>query len=338
MNSSLVFMREDPISIFVGGYQMVPTHAFHGCVSCLEARSFLSWRTLDILVYSPLSRNNSSTWGVSIDSFSLIELCRPASLELSSLSKAVFSTPDGSCLISLEETRDGISFLRAYHWNSFGITTGGIPLDLPGPNWDHCTVTSMGSRSNVYLAVVSSSKNVIQSVRLSITNKISEYMFRPRGHDSSKSGVSSRHNCLLDCHADVWTRYPVVAAISRMSPIAERSPQSIRFITNNPDSRYHAHFRQMIHSFERSTQKPTNGLLEEILVTAETYEVFMSAMGFDCCSTYPFGKWLVELLCLIPIHLAITGGNRFIPLKDGVVSSEFERSLLGADVMQIANR
>jgi len=32
----------------------------------------------------------------------------------------------------------------------------------------------------------------------------------------------------------------------------------------------------------------------------------------------------------------VTGQNRFIPLRDGVISQEFEQSLLGADVARIA--
>ena len=32
----------------------------------------------------------------------------------------------------------------------------------------------------------------------------------------------------------------------------------------------------------------------------------------------------------------MTGQNRFIPLRDGVISQEFEQSLLGADVGRIA--
>jgi hypothetical protein len=34
--------------------------------------------------------------------------------------------------------------------------------------------------------------------------------------------------------------------------------------------------------------------------------------------------------------LAVTGSNRFIPLKDGMISPQFEQSLLGANVAQIS--
>jgi hypothetical protein len=55
-------------------------------------------------------------------------------------------------------------------------------------------------------------------------------------------------------------------------------------------------------------------------------------------SRYRFGEWLADLLCLIPIHIAICRENRFIPLADGVHSAELEQSLLGAEVNKIVDK
>ena len=54
-------------------------------------------------------------------------------------------------------------------------------------------------------------------------------------------------------------------------------------------------------------------------------------------SSFRAGEWLADLLCLIPIHIAITHENRFVPLKDGVVSPQLEKSLLGAEVNRIVD-
>ena len=54
-------------------------------------------------------------------------------------------------------------------------------------------------------------------------------------------------------------------------------------------------------------------------------------------SSFGAGEWLVDLLCLIPIHVAVTRDNRFVPLKDGIWSTHVERSLLGATVDQIVD-
>ena len=55
-------------------------------------------------------------------------------------------------------------------------------------------------------------------------------------------------------------------------------------------------------------------------------------------SRYLVGEWLVELLCLIPIQIAVCRGNMFVPLADGVLSSDLERSLLGAELGKIVDK
>lgn len=90
----------------------------------------------------------------------------------------------------------------------------------------------------------------------------------------------------------------------------------------------------MVREFEHKTRKPTKGLLSQIRIAALSH--WDPTEVDDQISELQMGDWLVGLFCLIPIHLAITGSNRFIPLKDGVISPEFEQSLLGANVAQIS--
>jgi hypothetical protein len=96
-------------------------------------------------------------------------------------------------------------------------------------------------------------------------------------------------------------------------------------------------FSEMIHSFEKRTKKPTDGQLLSIEISAMGFEDFASQISSATISRFRAGEWLVDLLCLIPIHIAVAQENRFIPLKDGVLSAEVERSLLGADVGQIVD-
>ena len=46
---------------------------------------------------------------------------------------------------------------------------------------------------------------------------------------------------------------------------------------------------------------------------------------------------MVDLFCLIPIHIAIARENRFIPLKDGVWAPDTEKALLGAEMGRIVD-
>jgi len=89
----------------------------------------------------------------------------------------------------------------------------------------------------------------------------------------------------------------------------------------------------MTRDFERSTRKPTNHQISDIdVIGVSTYVLETTHV-----SQIQAGDWLATLFCLIPVHIAITSQNRFIPLKDGVLSSKFEDSVLGFDVSQIAN-
>ncbi|KAH7337768.1 hypothetical protein B0J17DRAFT_573313 [Rhizoctonia solani] len=92
----------------------------------------------------------------------------------------------------------------------------------------------------------------------------------------------------------------------------------------------------MIVTFERITQKPTDGKLFEIDVRWLSEEP-ADALKQIPTSKFHFGGFIVKLLCMIPIHLAVTKENCFVPLKDGVINPAFQRKLLGADVPTIIN-
>jgi hypothetical protein len=96
----------------------------------------------------------------------------------------------------------------------------------------------------------------------------------------------------------------------------------------------------MILSFERTSRKPTGDELKSIKVSARPFASFTQEFvsGPDWpVSRFRAGEWLADLLCLIPIHIAVTHENRFVPLKDGVVSPELEKSMLGAEVDRIVD-
>jgi hypothetical protein len=48
---------------------------------------------------------------------------RPASIKLQRLPSAIYSSPDGSCLLVLH-THDSEPSLKAYHWETFGSSQG----------------------------------------------------------------------------------------------------------------------------------------------------------------------------------------------------------------------
>ncbi|KAK0489058.1 hypothetical protein IW261DRAFT_1602879 [Armillaria novae-zelandiae] len=275
--------------------------------------------------------------------FSLItQQFRPATLPLNSLPRAVYSSPDGACLL-LAYTREDQTILQAYHWNSFG-SSHEITLQLPLGFANDCILSSFVNRNCIHLISLDEHSQSCSSVILDITKKITEFQFKEKGGNRAShvegSQGSTRHNSLIECFSDVWTRFPVVAAIQHSigGGNGVQAPKALTFATDRDFDNFGPHFSDMVHSFELRTRKPTNDVLRHIQVRAVPLSDIGSLVTKEDTwpvSQFPLGAWLVNLFCLIPIHIAITRENRFLPLKDGVVSVEWEKSLLGAEVGKI---
>ena len=274
----------------------------------------------------------------------------PATLQLEQVPYSVSSTPDGACLLVTQAKGSDLA-VTAYHWSTFGSTEG-IPLDLaPLTAKSGAIVTSLISRTAVHIIALDFEAHVCRSHALNITCKATEFIFREKGALSSSArhrgrGDATTRNSLIECHAEVWTRFPVLSAVQRetISSSTLRSARTLKFVTYRDYQRYAPYFTDMIFKFEEATKKPTGDILKSIRVSAVPFAVFAAELCGDWeglestrnhawdVSSYRAGEWLVEILCLIPIHLALAKDNRFVPLKDGVYSPDLERSLLGADV------
>jgi hypothetical protein len=202
----------------------------------------------------------------------------------------------------------------------------------------------MGSRGRVFLLALDIDAHCVNSIAIDITRKISEVVFQEKGNRnvSKDSTHHRRHNILLDCHKEVWTRFPVLPSVKRrtITSSSERRPRSLIFMTENPTQPFASYFSDLIQDFVRATRKPTGDELRGITVSATDFESLLDKAVFDPkwgVSQYRVGEWLVDLLCLIPIHIAVCRENRFVPLANGVISAELERTLLGADVNQIVD-
>jgi hypothetical protein len=268
---------------------------------------------------------------------------RPASLQLSSSPDAVFPSPDGSCLLILQ-TQDAQRSLTAYHLETFGSTEG-IALEFPTFPLENAVVTSMGGCGRVFLLSLDFDAQCINSIAIDITSKVTEVVFQEKTskYASTNGPGQTQHNSLLDCHEEVWMRFPVLPAVKRrtITSLSKRCDKSLTFITENPTLPFASYFSALIQKFDKTTRKPTGDELHSINVSATDFESLMNKTALDLnsnVSRYRVGEWLVDLLCLIPIHIAVCRDNRFIPLVNGVISDKFERSLLGADVNQIVDK
>ncbi|KAG2136641.1 hypothetical protein DEU56DRAFT_805040 [Suillus clintonianus] len=156
---------------------------------------------------------------------------RPATLDLIQIPKAVYSTPDGSCLIAAH-VRGSDLMLTAYHWSTFG-STDGYPLEIPDlPSDQPLLLTSLIKRSIVHLVTLDIDSNSCRSFALDITHKVTEFTFKEKGvrGGGAQSENVTAHNCSIDCHTEVWTRFPVLSAAQRetIASFSNRRPRISR--------------------------------------------------------------------------------------------------------------
>ncbi|KAA1477854.1 hypothetical protein DENSPDRAFT_625472 [Dentipellis sp. KUC8613] len=266
---------------------------------------------------------------------------RPASVTLQSRPSKVWSSPDGSCLLALTH-QDSVPTLTGYHTSTFGSSTG-LSLDLPDLPIDDVTLTSFVNKSTVHLLALDASSHTCKSVALDITSNVTEFMFTEYGGKGKKGhhgDHSTAHNCLIDCHSEMWTRFPVQSAIghSTISSTNWRREKALVFVCDRDDYPFPTYFQHMIESFEKQTRKPTGDELSKLSILSTLPERLLAETDTVLdISVLRVGEWLVGLLCLIPIHIAVCRENRFIPLKDGVYSADLEKNLLGADVSRIVD-
>ncbi|KAN0136073.1 hypothetical protein V8E53_005933 [Lactarius tabidus] len=275
--------------------------------------------------------------------FSLITLQpKPASLQLPQTPGAIYSSPDGSCILTVQE-EGGKRSITAYHWSTFAsnrgisVTLPDFPVDL-----EAALLTSVVNQNNIHLIGLDMSSLSCRSVVLDITLKATEFTFQERGPKVlSRRRKQTAHNCLIDCHRDVWTHFPVVAAAVKRHAItssSQREQKTLVFVTDDDRRPFSSHFSDMISAFEKTSCMPTGDKLKSIEVSTRNLPGIIQRLLSNpdwTASRFRAGEWLADLLCLMPIRIAIAHENRVVPLKDGVVSSELEKSLLEAEVNRI---
>ncbi|KAG8986760.1 hypothetical protein FRB90_003803, partial [Tulasnella sp. 427] len=223
----------------------------------------------------------------------------PGAIQLSSAPAMMQSSPDGSALLLVERSRERDGWiLRVYHQATFSQKPDGIAIELP-VEFDEVTgssftVSSLGQKKHVFLIGHISSTSRLVSIALRISCSESHWHFRRKQTRSvNTQGLNTKHNSLVDCFSEVWERFPIVPAISR-------SP------------------------------KPTGVRLSNI----EVRVLPATAVQWDISDLQPCraGEWFVELICLIPIHIAVARENRFLPYKDGISGEYIQEQLMRCEV------
>ena len=215
---------------------------------------------------------------------------------------SVHSTPDGACLLLSFVSGDQLT-LKAYHWATFG-SPDGISISCPEAFTEPLLVTSMVNRASVHVLSLNSAAMACSSLALDITKKITDFSFREQGETGPSKGksINTLHNCLIDCHEDVWTRFPTLAAVPCQAILSSRGrcPPSLAFIVDGEDHHQNVgpHFSEMKHRFYQKTHKPLSDSLKNLEATAQDFDQFLYSPDWDI-SAFCVGEWLVNIICLV---------------------------------------
>ncbi|CAG8550727.1 10371_t:CDS:10, partial [Funneliformis caledonium] len=133
------------------------------------------------------------------------------------------------------------------------------------------------------------------------------------------------NNGLIDVYAMVFTKYATTTPIGQID-----KPLKATFVvdvsrSSKTISTYEAKIRKyvdkMFEKVKKETKKPSGHLKH----FKSAYAIFENLTLDDESTEYLFGEWIILLFCLIPIQIAIARDNEFVPLQDGVFSSELDQ-------------
>ncbi|CAE6486842.1 unnamed protein product [Rhizoctonia solani] len=268
---------------------------------------------------------------VRILSLATQQFCSSTSLQVDQPIVDSFSAPDGSYLLITVIRRGATNpqQLLAFHPSSSEIKLKEIKLAVLSPCDGHRLITRLGGHGRVHIVSFSMATRAITLLALRKAQETTQLLFLPGCSQHSKIATEKISNSLLDCHLEVWAQFPVIPTVAR-STLAEinRRPRWLTFVSSAVMHQVERYFSQMISIFESTTQKPTSESLAAINVGSSSKIMAESNQS----SVFKLGSFIVELLCLIPIQLALAKKGKFVLLKDGVWDPGYQRSLLRTDV------
>ncbi|CAG8442852.1 12656_t:CDS:10 [Acaulospora colombiana] len=170
---------------------------------------------------------------------------------------------------------------------------------------------------------------IISDSRLRITKPLAKSLNYGKWQDFAIE-PKTKVNGLLDAYSMVFTKYAISSPIGRMDdPLTLTVVMELASVNRSGINKYEVKFQRYIEKlfekFKKDTKKPL-GHLKNFRIHCATIESITELENEY--TEYQFGDWIIELFCLIPLQIAITRDNEFIPLRDGVYSPEVERSAL----------
>jgi hypothetical protein len=255
--------------------------------------------------------------------------------------QAAFSSTDKAVFFILNTVK-AAHRLRCFRWASCGSSDGLVLEHRALANVIHFpNVSAVSRRDNIHLLYLDPQTNTCASVAIRITSKHDEFKLssnRPLGSQTATAQAQSMSNPLIDVHSDIWDKFPIEAAIQRsVSQESIRSIRSLTFLSLQQAHLFKNRIARLIRTFKKASGKPTGEYFSDGNYIVNVVPLFDPLNHGVSVSVFPVGDWLLGLICLVPLQLAIANSGNFIPLRNGVVSERFERSLCNQSVPHIAD-
>ncbi|KAG8793624.1 hypothetical protein FRC12_002184 [Ceratobasidium sp. 428] len=237
------------------------------------------------------------------------EILHPASITIDTRMVDAFSTPDGSLILAsvvADESSVSEHKILAIYTASFGSDNAGIRPDYILPYSDSGRVAICASnRNRAYVLSLGVKDKIIFSSALHLKQRCSNFLLCSPGDENSGWTNPITNNCLLDCHAEIWTHFPVIPAVPKtILAYNDQKPRKLILASPRHLDPICNYFVLMLAKFREDIKKPVDKQLVAGLATSS--DPPGPLVRKIACSRYYLGVFVAQVLCLIPLQLAVT--------------------------------
>ncbi|CAE6451525.1 unnamed protein product [Rhizoctonia solani] len=243
-----------------------------------------------------------------------------------------FPDLDGSRLLLVVqgEAPSATHRLLAIQWDSFqkrDLNNGDFIAELP-PSDGHRVMSRLGTKST-HLISLPHNSHTITSVILQVKQTGARFF--------QQFSPETFCNSLLDCHLDVWTRYPIAAPREMSWLSSSRKPKGLILVSPIPLPKAERYFSALELVSKRAAVKVSKDTLLSITVVGSNEDELDGYLVNNKISEFKMGAYAQELLCLVPLQLVIARADQIYTKDDGVWNSHHNALPSVGDVVYLTD-
>ncbi|RHZ48993.1 hypothetical protein Glove_535g6 [Diversispora epigaea] len=179
--------------------------------------------------------------------------------------------------------------------------------------------------------IIGNEKREVIKIMSDIELKISGQSFKSVEYDKWHPFMIEKRktsNGLIDVYSLVFTKYAISSPIGKVDnqlAVTIVIDSENLNIEDEYKEKFQKYFIDMFKKLKKETSKPI-GHLKKFKTDCRTFKSFNDLTSVS--TEYQLGEWLIDFFCLIPLQIAVTRDNKFIPLRDGILLPEVEQTTL----------